>query len=693
MRPVALAITPVLLGLPICLVRAQEATNTEYLKDLPPLVERELFFGDPEMAGAQLSPDGRFIAFRKPYRDVMNIWIKGVDEPFETARPVTAERERPVRRYFWSEDSRYLLYVQDRGGNENYHVYAVDPTGARVATSGVPMARDLTPYEAVQARIYGVPESTPGRIVVGLNDRDPRVHDVYRLEIESGRRELVRENESGVVDWTLDLVGNVRLATRLGDAGETRMFRVEPDSLAEIYTCGHQETCRALRFHVDGRRAYLISNKGEGVDLTRLMLLDVETGEVELVESDPEEKVDFGGAWFSDATDSLTATYYVGQRLRVYPQGDMVERDLTLLRTELPEGEIWLGSSTDDERLVLVAVERDVDPGAVYLYDRNGSTVSLLYRSRPDLPSQHLAMMTPISYTARDGREISAYLTIPRGADPRNLPLVVMPHGGPWSRDVWGYDPFVQFLANRGYAVLQPNFRGSTGFGKAFLNAGDGEWGTGVMQHDITDGVEHLIRDGVVDRNRVGIFGGSYGGYATLAGLAFTPELYAAGISYVGPSNLITLLKSIPPYWVPAKRMFDLRVGDPDDPQDVQRLRSQSPLFSAERIKAPLLVIQGANDPRVKRAESEQIVVALRDLGREVDYILAEDEGHGFAREENRLAVATAIERFFAHHLFGRYQKEISEEVAARLSDLTVDVMKVTVSEPSGTSDSSRLQP
>ena len=659
---------------------AQEP-NTAYLDQLPPLIDRELFFGDPEISGAQISPDGRFISFRKPYRDVMNIWVKRTEEPFDAARPITADTERPVRGYFWSEDSRYVLYVQDKGGNENWHVYAVDPAAAAEEATGVPPARDLTPYENVQARIYAVPEATPDKIVVGLNDRDPQVHDVYRVNLNTGERQLIIQNTESIAGWETDLEGNVRLAVRMGPEGGTHVLRVDGETLTEVYSCSSEENCGPVRFHKDGQRVYMITNKGEDVDLARFILFDPETGAEQFVESDPESRVDFGGAAFSDATEELIATFYVGDRVRIYPKTAEVEHALQVLRQKLPEGEIYLGSSTEDERLVLVTVTRDVDPGSMYLYNQDTEEVELLYRSRPELPSEHLAFVTPIRYKARDGVEIPAYLTVPRGAEPRNLPVVILPHGGPWSRDIWGYDPYAQFLANRGYAVLQPNFRGSTGYGKAFLNAGNNEWGTGIMQHDITDGVRYLIHDGIADPNRVGIFGGSYGGYATLAGVAFTPDVYAAGISYVGPSNLITLLKSIPPYWAPVKKMFDIRVGDPDDPEDHERLLAQSPLFSAENITAPLLVVQGANDPRVNKAESEQIVVALRDLGREVEYMLAPDEGHGFAGEENRLALAVALEQFFAHHLLGRHQEEMPEPIAARLAALTVDVNSVVLPE------------
>ncbi len=680
MRRLALPlITAALLGLAPDAVAQQPKTAD--LTQLPPLIDRELFFGDPEISGAQISPDGRFISFRKPYKDVMNIWVKGIDERFEAARPITADTERPVRGYFWSQDSRYVLYAQDKGGNENFHVYAVDPSAPAEAATGVPPARDLTPYENVQARIYAVPEATPTEIIVGLNDRDPQLHDVYRVDLVTGARELILENDENVAGWLTDLDGNVRLGAKLGPDGGTRVLRVDGDALTEVYSCSNEESCGPIRFHKDGRRVYMISNKGDKVDLTQLILFDPQTGAQELVESDPEGQVDFGGAEFSDVTDELVVTYYLGDRVRIYPKSDQVKRDLELLRKKLPEGEISLGSSTEDETRHLVSVTRDVDPGSTYLYNRKTGEVELLYRSRPELPSEHLAPMKAIRYKARDGLEIPAYLTLPKGIAPRNLAVVVLPHGGPWARDAWGYDPFAQFLANRGYAVLQPNFRGSTGYGKAFLNAGNEEWGTGAMQHDISDGVKYLIEQGIADPERVGIFGGSYGGYATLAGLAFTPDLYAAGVSYVGPSNLITLLKSIPPYWAPIKKIFDVRLGDPDDPADRERLMAQSPLFSSERITAPLLVIQGANDPRVKKAESEQIVVALRELQREVEYLLAEDEGHGFAGRENRLAVAVAMERFFAKQLRGRYQQEMPEAIATKLAALTIDVAGVKLPE------------
>ncbi|MEM9265616.1 MAG: alpha/beta fold hydrolase [Cyanobacteria bacterium P01_F01_bin.13] len=641
-------------------------------KTSPPLIQRELFFGNPEIIGAQLSPDGQFLAFLKPLNGVINVWVKGIDEPMEAARPVTADTESPIFIYFWSADGRYILYAQDKGGNENFHVYAVEPESLGST------ARNLTPIDDVAARIYAVPKQTPNQIIVGVNDRDPRFHDIYRVDITTGERTLLFQNNEQIGLWITDLAGNVRLAYRQTMEGGNEILAVEDDGLTPIYTCRIEETCLPIRFHKDGQQVYLISNR-DG-DLTQLELFDLKSQQSQVVEVDPENQVDFGGAIFSEATDELIATSYVGDRIRIYSQNDETAADLIFLQQQLPDLDIRLQSLTQDDRFALIGARSDVNPGSVYLFDRSSQTLEKLYDSRPELPSEHLATMEPIRYTARDGLEIPAYLTLPQGVDPVNLPVIITPHGGPWARDIWGYNPFTQFLANRGYAVLQPNFRGSTGYGKAFLDAGNNEWGTGAMQHDITDGVQYLIDEGIADPNRVGIFGGSYGGYATLAGLAFTPDIYAAGVSYVGISNLITFLQATPPYWETIKATLALRLGDLDDPNDRARLEAQSPLFAADQIQAPLMVVQGANDPRVKQAESDQIVAALRDLGRPVEYLIASDEGHGFRKEINSLAMTAALEKFLAEHLGGRYQAEINPDVQAQLESLTVDVNAVNPS-------------
>ena len=655
-----------------------EGPSVDYDGTLPSLIDRQTFFGDPQYANAQLSPDGEHVSFTKPYRGQMNVWVKERGEPFDAAEPVTADTTRPVSSYFWTQDSERILYVQDKGGNENFHLYAVDPDAAGETDLGVPPAEDLTPYEDVRAQIIAVPEATPGEILVGLNDRNPKYHDVYRLDLATGERTLVYKNDSRIAGWETDLEGNLRLATRQTSEGGTEILRVDEDTLRTVYTCTFEETCSPVRFHEDGERVYMTTNEGEDVDLQRLVLFDPQTRETEVVASDPEGEVDFGGAIFSDATDELLATVYVGDRKRVYPQDEAFAADYQFLKNEL-DGEISFGSSTEDERYRIVTASSDVDPGTVYLFDREAQSLSELYESRPELPSEQLAEMEAIRYEARDGLTIPAYLTLPNGVAHDDLPTVIMPHGGPWSRDTWGYDAYAQFFANRGYAVLQPNFRGSTGYGQDFLNAGNEEWGTGAMQHDITDGVRYLVEQGIADSTRVGIFGGSYGGYATLAGLTFTPDVYAAGASYVGPSNLITLLNAIPPYWAPIRNMMFKRVGNPEDAADRTRLKRQSPFFHAENIDDPLLVIQGANDPRVKKQESDQIVVAARENDVPTQYLVAPEEGHGFRKENNRLAVAAQLERFFGEHLGGRWQTDVAPPVQARLDSLRRDVSEVTL--------------
>ena len=646
------------------------AADTSDRSTLPPLIERELFFSDPDISGAQLSPDGQFIAFQRPLDGIVNVWVKGIDEPMEAARPVTADAESPIMFYFWSADGRYILYGQDTGGNENFRLYAVEPETVGEAGSAT---RFLTPMENITAAVYAVPKETPNQIIIGLNERDPRIHDVYRLDLTTGDRTLLVQNDGTIANWITDLKGNIRLAYRQSLANGQEILKVEENgSLTPIYRCSLEETCGLLRFHPNGQQVYLQTNRG--VDLTQLELLDVSTGETKLVETDPEQQVDFGGALFSPATDELVATSYVGDRNRIYPKSDEWSADLRFLQQQLPNAELSVDSVTSSGQLALVSVQSDVNPGAMYLFDRSAQTIEKLYDAWPALPSEHLATTTPVRYSARDGVEIPAYLTLPKGISPQNLPVIVFPHGGPWGRDRWGYSPVAQFFANRGYAVLQPNFRGSAGYGKAFLNAGNQQWGTGVMQHDVTDGVQYLIDAGIADPERVGIMGFSYGGYATLAGLAFTPERYAAGASIVGPSSLITLMENIPPYWIPIQDSMSLRVGDPNNPDDYQRLKAQSPLFSVENIQAPLLVVQGANDPRVLQQESDQIVTALRDLGQPVEYLVAPDEGHGFRKEINALAMTAALERFFAEHLGGRYQPEMSPELEAQLESLRVDI-------------------
>jgi dipeptidyl aminopeptidase/acylaminoacyl peptidase len=468
-------------------------------------------------------------------------------------------------------------------------------------------------------------------IYVGLNDRDQAWHDLYRVSISTGERTLLRQNTERLTGWVFDNKDRLRLASRSLPNGDTEVLRVDANGFAKIYSCSVFETCSPVRFHKDDRRVFMRSNKGADADLIRLTLLDPEGGKEEIVESDPLKRVDLGGAFFSNVTDEIIFTSYTDDRQRRYFKDKAFEADYNRLRKDLPNRELGFASSTKDEMLWLISAFSDTEPGETYLFDRRTKNLAKQYRVRERLPREHLAEMRAIRYKSSDGLEIPAYLTLPKGVPAKNLPLIVNPHGGPWSRDSWGYDGFAQFFANRGYAVLQPNFRGSTGYGKKFLDAGNNQWGD-KMQDDLTYGVKHLIAEGITDPKRVGIMGGSYGGYAALAGVTFTPELYAAAVANVAPSNLISLLSTIPPYWEAERKRFSVRMGDLSTPEGKAQLMRQSPLTHAAKIKTPLLVVQGANDPRVKRAESDQIVVALRDRGYPVEYIVAPDEGHGFAR-------------------------------------------------------------
>jgi dipeptidyl aminopeptidase/acylaminoacyl peptidase len=643
---------------------------------LPPLIDRELLFGNPEIAGAELSPDGRYLAFLKPWQDTRNIWVKQVAEPFSAARLMTTETKRPIPGFLWTRDGKHICYVKDTDGDENYNVYAVDPNAEIPAGHDAPISRDLTGLQGVQVQLYSVPKHNPDVAFIGINDRDKSWHDLYRLQISTGERTLLKRNTERIAGWMFDLESNLRLAMHVDDSGEQHLLRVDPEGFAKIFSCGVFDDCNPFQFHPDGRRLFFETNKDR--DLSALLLLDAATGEIELVESDPLGRVDFDAPMFSEATDELIGTTYTDDRIRYYFRDSATERDFRWLESRFEGREIERQSITADDRLWLISASGDTEPGEVWLFDRETRRLDFQYRVREKLPRESLAPMQPIRYPSSDGLDIPAYLTLPLGVPAEKLPLLVVPHGGPWARDEWGYNPIAQFFANRGYAVLMPNFRGSTGYGKKFLNAANGEWGR-KMQDDISWGLRYLVDRGIADRERVGILGGSYGGYAVLAGVAFTPELYRAGVDIVGPSNLMTLLDSIPPYWESGRKIMYARMADPRTPEGKLWMHERSPFYSADRIQTPLMVVQGANDPRVNRAEAEQIVIALRDRGFPVEYLLAPDEGHGFARPVNNMALYMAAEKFLAKHLGGRYQEGGTPEVVARLDEIVVDPDTVTL--------------
>ncbi|MFO7999146.1 MAG: S9 family peptidase, partial [Bacteroidales bacterium] len=633
--------------------------------DLPPLLDRDLFFGDPQIAGAQLSPNGEFISFMRPFDGTRNLWVKARGASFDDALPVTDRTDRPIMGYFWSRDSKYLLFVMDQGGDENFNIYALDPT--RAAEGVIPEARNLTNLEEVRAQIFHISRKDPDLMFVGLNDRDKAWHDLYSLRISTGELNKLRENTNRYLGWVFDYDDQLRLAARQREDGDNELWRVDADGDETlIYEWGLTETASPYGFHKDNRQIYLVTNKGPDRDKTELYLMDIVSGEKTFLERDPEDRVDFGGLYISEKTLEPVYTSYTDERTRIYFKDKEYEDEYNYLKEQLGDVEVRFGSATLDEDYFLVTAFSDVVPQDVYLYHKDSRQLTYQFSPREDLPSEYLSPMVAVRYPSSDGLEIPAFLTLPKGFGETNLPLVVVPHGGPWARDFWGFNTEAQFLANRGYAVLQPNFRGSTGYGKEFLNAGNLQWGD-LMQDDITWGVKYLVDQGIADPDRIAIYGGSYGGYATLAGLAFTPDLYAAGVSFVGPSNLITLMNSIPPYWEAARKVFHERMGDPTTEEGKQQLIRQSPLFSADQIVAPLMVVQGQNDPRVKKTESDQIVVALRERGFPVEYLNAPDEGHGFARPENNLAFVAAKERFLARHLGGRYQPDMQDHIAQRL--------------------------
>lgn len=659
------ALTLVSLAIPIA-VRAQQ----------PPIIDRQLFFGEVQIAGAQISPDGQYLSFLKPYKGARNIWVKKATDPFSAARPVSAEPTRPIPGYFWSRDSKYILYVQDVGGDENFNVYAIDPTLAADPKTGVPPTRALTDLRGVRTLIFAVPKSKPDILYIGLNDRDPRWHDLYELHLSTGEKTLVRKNTEKIAAWEFDNDGNLRLADRTNQAGDTEILRVDAEGFKQIYNCTVLEGCRVAGFDAANKQVYLITNKGS-LDLTELDLLDPTTGATSKVESDPEKRVDLGRVQRSDIDYHILFTQYEDDRVRLYFKDKAFEKEYRWLQTKLPDKEIAFGARSKDENIWIVIAHNDTEPGETYVWNRKAKTLVLQYRIREELPRTSLSERRPYHFKSSDGLDIPAYLTLPKGLSTKNLPLIVLPHGGPWGRDSFGYDTFAQFLSNRGYAVLQPNFRASTGYGKKFLNAGNGEWGR-KMQDDLTWGVKALVADGTVDPKRVGIFGVSYGGYATLAGVAFTPNVYAAAVAYAAPSNLITLLDAIPPYWEAMRKQMYTRMADPTTPDGKALLIAESPLTQAKAIVTPLMVVQGKNDPRVNVRESNQIVAAVRDNRKPVEYLVAPDEGHGFARPINNLAMVTAMEKFFAKYLGGRFQEDVSSDVEEKLKEITVDPKTVS---------------
>jgi dipeptidyl aminopeptidase/acylaminoacyl peptidase len=606
--------------------------------DLPSLIPREDLFGNPEKASPNISPDGSQLAYLAPDEGVLNVWLRTIGQ--EDDRAVTRDRNRGIRSYFWAYDKKHLLYVQDIGGDENWHVWSANPE------TGV--IRDLTPFQGAQAQVIAVEPSFPNEILVGLNVRDARVHDVYRIDLTTGAVTMEVENPGDIVGWVADSRFKVRAAhAAMPDGGfQLRVLDATSGEWRPLITWGPDEEGQPYAFTPDGNSLYIGNSIGSNTQ--ELRTVDLATGEEKTIASNPE--VDLSEALVHPTAHNIQAVGFNKHRLEWTVLDPAIQPDFDLLRTACP-GEFFVVSRDLADRTWIVLTVQDNAPAAYHTYARETGGLELLFVTRPALQNATLAEMRPVDIPARDGLTLPSYLTLPPGLEHKNLPLVLNVHGGPWARDTWGYDPEAQWIANRGYASLQVNYRGSTGFGKKFLHAADREW-AGKMHDDLLDAVQWAVDQGYADPKKIAIFGGSYGGYAALVGAAFTPDVFCCSVDIVGPSSLITLINSIPPYWEPLKKLFTVRVGDPET--DREFLESRSPLFKADQIECPLLIAQGANDPRVKQAESEQIVKALRDRGKEVEYILFEDEGHGFAKPENRLRFYGAAEKFLAAHLGGR---------------------------------------
>jgi dipeptidyl aminopeptidase/acylaminoacyl peptidase len=592
------------------------------------------FFRNPQEAGHQISPDGRHLSWLAPHERRLNVFVRPLAGG--PATRVTGETARDLAGYFWKGER--ILYVKDFGGDENFHLVSVNLKGEDV--------KDLTPGDKVRAMVIDGLVDDDRHLIVAHNRRDARVFDVYRIDVESGKETLIAQNPGNISGWMTDHAGRLRVAVATDGVNQTLLYREqESEPFKPIVTTDFREALAPLFFTFDDKALYVASNRGR--DRTAIFEFDPVTAkEGKLIAEHPE--VDMAGLNYSRKRKVLTSASYVTWKPeRIYLDRE-IEAMARAVRAKLPGYEVSFTSTNRAEDKFIVAAFNDKTRGRRYLYDKAADKLEPLADISPWLPESELADMKPISYKSRDGLTIHGYLTLPKGVPPKNLPVVVNPHGGPWARDVWGFNPEVQFLANRGFAVLQMNFRGSTGYGRKFWEASFKQWG-GTMQDDVSDGVQWLIKEGIADPKRIGIYGGSYGGYTTLMGIVKEPDLYAAAVSYVGVSNLFTFLNTIPPYWKPYLDMLHVMVGHPE--RDKELFTRNSPALQAERIKTPLFIAQGARDPRVAKAESDQMVEALRKRGVHVDYMVKDNEGHGFANEENRFEFYEAMERFFARHL------------------------------------------
>ena len=613
------------------------------------LIARDALFGNPERANVQISPDGKYLSWVAAVDGVLNVWVAPADNPSQ-ARAVTQDKARGIRSYFWSYHPDTLLYLRDSGGDEDFHLYAVDlKTG---------QAKDLTPFPKTTAQVAGVSPKHPGTILVGMNDRDAQWHDIYKVDLASGNRTLLEKNDAQIAGYIADADYTLKYAQRSRPDGGADVLRRGANGAWEKFDDIPFEdvlTTSPGGLTLDGKTLYFTDSRGRNT--AALFAIDVASGKRSLVLEDA--RADVGGTLADPATGKVQAVSvdYLRDEWKVVDPA--IRADLEKLEAIGP-GDVSVNTRTLDDKTWIVAYSAAEAPLVYYRYDRGAGTLTKLFSARPKLEGKPLVPQWPVEIASRDNKTLVSYLTLPRSADANNdgkadapVPLVLLVHGGPWARDSYGYGGYNQWLANRGYAVLSVNFRGSTGFGKDFTNAGNGEW-AGKMHDDLIDAVQWAVKQGVTTQDQVAIMGGSYGGYATLAGLTFTPDAFACGVDIVGPSNLNTLLSTVPPYWASFFEQLAKRMGDPRTDAGKKWLTERSPLTRADQIKKPLLIGQGANDPRVKQAESDQIVKAMQAKNIPVTYVLFPDEGHGFARPENNKAFNAVTEGFLAQCLGGR---------------------------------------
>ena len=609
-------------------------TINKKIKNIP----LEDFFKNPEITQVRISPNGKYLAYLKPFQKRLNIHVKPVDGK-EPERRLTNQRDRDIAAFFWKEDDT-LLFLRDFGGDENFHFFRISAQGEG--------EKDLTPYEDTKVQLISSLENiSEDHIIIGTNQRDKRVFDAYRLNVKTGETKKIADNPGHFTSWLVDHQGKLRVATATDGANTALYYREEEQKEFEkILTTNFKDTLSPGFFTFDNKNIYVFSNLDQ--DTTAIEIFDPrEKKVISTLFKHPE--VDVGGLNYSKKRKVLTSARYTTWKDEIHFFDSETERIFEDIKSRIPEEEIIVSSKNRNEDLWVLRTYSDRNPGAYYLYDTKNKNLQKIAEEKPWLNPEDMVEVKPISYKARDGLTIHGYLALPKNhVEGKKCPVIVHPHGGPWARDIWFYNPIVQFLTNRGYAVLQMNFRGSTGYGKKFWTAGFKQWGR-KMQDDVTDGVQYLIEKGIADKDKVGIYGGSYGGYVVLAGLCFTPDLYACGVDYVGVSNMFTTLADIPPYWEPYREMMYEMDGHPE--KDKEFLESISPVFHADKIKAPLFVAQGAKDPRVKKAESDQIVEALKKRGVDVLYMVKENEGHGFRNEENKMEFYSAMEKFFAEYL------------------------------------------